>query len=1259
MALINGTGNDDSLVGTESADQISGLAGNDSLDGLGGNDSLLGSAGDDWLSGGLGSDTLDGGDGNDRVNDVDNNTPSRDTLLGGLGDDSLSAWSGADFMDGGEGDDLLEDHDFSDVDVDDTLLGGNGNDTLSAMYGSDLLDGGDGADRLSWRATGAAGEVATLIGGAGNDEFWLSARSQAVLDAGTGDDRIVLWGFGVEASTLVMTLGSGADTIVFDTSLFGTPVITDFAGGAGGDVIDFTAALDDATLGGRYAGGNVFSAEVGMFRLVQDGADTVLEWDDGGPSSSSSWKPVLRLQNTDATSLSVENFAAGMGPDGFTPLGISWTGGSGDDTQLGLFGDDSLDGSAGNDSISARFGDDTVIGGSGLDTLLGGGDDDLLDGGDADDSLQGGNGNDTLQGGAGDDFLVDEDLGTGELFGGTGNDTLRAGYGARLLDGGIGDDYLKASGGSDSSPTLIGGAGDDRLVGTDAVWMDGGIDADTLEWNGNGLGQATLLGGEGADRISIGSVGGGGTLVDAGAGNDLVSVFGFGTDIATVTLGTGNDTVAATWNTGVTVSDFVAGNGGDRIDVAALIATVQFYDFYDGGNPFAAGTGFLRLVQAGDDVLLKLDQNGMGGDPAAWKTVLTLAGVDLAALTATNIVDGYSPDGSVFAGLAWTGSASDDTLDGGVGNDSFDGALGADTLNGGFGNDSLLGGGGNDRLSGDRGQDRLDGGEGNDRLSGGDGRDTLQGGAGNDLLEALLGDRAADTLQGGIGNDTLDSGSGSDLLDGGDGDDLLEEMEGPDPGASADFNDTLQGAAGNDTLYAGWGDDRLDGGTGIDSMIGGGGSDTYVVDATGDRISEEGTSTTEVDTVVSSLRWTLGTNLERLTLTGSSAIDGTGNTLANILTGNAGVNLLRGGLGNDVYVVQTIGDQAIETSTLAGEIDTVVSSISFTLGSNVERLTLSGSAAIDGTGNVLANTLTGNAGANRFDGAAGADTLTGGLGSDRYYVDNLRDTTVETSTLASEADTVTSSVSWTLGANIERLVFSGSAAVNGTGNALANTLTGNAGANRLDGAAGADTMTGGLGSDRYYVDNLRDTTVETSTLTSEVDTVTSSVSWTLAANTERLMFAGSAAVNGTGNALANMLTGNGAANTLSGAAGDDQIDGKAGSDLLIGGSGADSFVFSSALSASINVDHVRDFTAADDRFLLDDAVFGGIGPAGRIAAANLVLGTAARDATDRVIYDATAGRLYFDADGSGSGAKVLFATVAANTVVTFDDIWII
>lgn len=213
---------------------------------------------------------------------------------------------------------------------------------------------------------------------------------------------------------------------------------------------------------------------------------------------------------------------------------------------------------------------------------------------------------------------------------------------------------------------------------------------------------------------------------------------------------------------------------------------------------------------------------------------------------------------------------------------------------------------------------------------------------------------------------------------------------------------------------------------------------------------------------------------------GNDRLDGSSGN--DFLSGGAGTNTLIGGFGNDTYVVQSATDSVIE---LSGQgLDRVLASVSFTLSANVEHLTLTGSDAIEGTGNTLANTLIGNAGNNRLtgdtgndtlDGGSGADRLIGGSGNDTYVIDNLADQVIEA--LNQGTDSVNSSVNWILADHIENLTLTG-AAQNGTGNALNNHLSGNtenntligfAGNDMLRGLGGADILMGGQGNDTIDV----------------------------------------------------------------------------------------------------------------------------------------------------------------------------------------------
>ena len=287
-----------------------------------------------------------------------------------------------------------------------------------------------------------------------------------------------------------------------------------------------------------------------------------------------------------------------------------------------------------------------------------------------------------------------------------------------------------------------------------------------------------------------------------------------------------------------------------------------------------------------------------------------------------------------------------------------------------------------------------------------------------------------------------------------------------------DAANTLNGNGGDDTLYGFGGNDVLNGGAGADKMYGGLGDDTYNVNDAGDQTIElagEGT-----DTVNASLSWTLSANIENLNLTGSAAINGTGNELANVITGNEAANVISGGAGDDLL-----------------------------------------------RGNGGNDTLWGGDGNDTLNGGTGADLMYGGRGDDVYNVDNVGDQVIE---YAGEGvDLVNSTVSFTLGANVENLVLLGTSAINGTGNALANAITGNEAANVLYGMDGNDVLRGNGGND---------------------------VLW-----------------GGAGN------------DTLSGGTGNDTLHGGTGADIMSGGTGADIFVFDTLADIDYN-DVIQDFVSS-------------------------------------------------------------------------------
>jgi serralysin len=219
-------------------------------------------------------------------------------------------------------------------------------------------------------------------------------------------------------------------------------------------------------------------------------------------------------------------------------------------------------------------------------------------------------------------------------------------------------------------------------------------------------------------------------------------------------------------------------------------------------------------------------------------------------------------------------------------------------------------------------------------------------------------------------------------------------------------------------------------------------------------------------------------------------------------------------------------------------------------------------------------------------------------------------------------------------------------------------------------------MQGGTGDDWYYLYRTGDSLVEFAGEGN--DRIVASVSYTLSAGQEIETLAADAAagaVNLTGNEVSQVIFGNAAANTLSGGGGadtliglagndtllggdgDDQLAGGLGADLLEGGNGADILVFADALGAS-NVDTIVGFTSGTDRLFLENEVFTGLA-AGSLAAGAFAIGAAAADADDRIVYNSATGALYFDADGTGAGAAIQFATMTAGTSLAASDLFVV
>ena len=628
---------------------------------------------------------------------------------------------------------------------------------------------------------------------------------------------------------------------------------------------------------------------------------------------------------------------------------------------------------------------------------------------------------------------------------------------------------------------------------------------------------------------------------------------------------------------------------------------------------------------------------------------------------------------------------------GGTGADTITGNGVANWLQGNAGNDTLNGGSGDDRLSGGSGTNALNGGSGSDTADYsagvtaavsanlGTGAATYNAGAAHDnfnsvenirgsvFSDTLTGDGNANVIEGNLGNDTLDGAAGLDTVSYANasagvtvnlataaaqntvsaGSDTLSNFENI---LGSDFNDTLSGNGLANVITGGAGNDSLDGAGGADTLAGGFGDDIYAIDNAGDVISEAGGE--GIDQANASVSYALGVNVENLTLTGSSSIDGTGNGINNVITGNSGANsldggggadTLAGGLGNDIYLADA-SDTIVENP---GEgTDTVLAGATYSLAAaNVENLTLTGASAINGTGSAGDNVIRGNSNANLLDGGAGDDTLIanggndslvggagfdqmyGGAGNDTYYANDLTDFAYED---AGEGnDLVIASVDHHLRDNIEGLTLTGAAYI-GQGNGGDNTITGSGSANKLygnegddslsgmggddylygndgndtlDGGAGIDRMLGGTGDDTFYYNEVTDYAYENAG--EGYDTVLASINYILRVNFEELDLTGTAS-KGYGNSVDNLVIGNSANNFLYGRDGNDTVrggvgndivygengndtlEGGAGTDRYYGGAGADKFVFRNGdfggLS-SATADRLHDFNEAEGDLL--------------------------------------------------------------------------
>ena len=1021
----------------------------------------------------------------------------------------------------------------------DNLNGGGGADRLEGRGGDDILDGGPGVD--------------LMLGGTGNDSFVIdNVNDQVIENPGEGRDSIY--------TTVNYTLSAEVEVLIAqgsaDLQLNGNGLANTIFGNTGNNVID------------GVGGADIMVGGIGNDAYVVDNVGDVVTENPG--------------EGRDSIYTAV-NFTLPGNVEVLIAQGIA-------DLQINGNGlDNTIFGNTGNNVIDGGVGIDIMLGGIGNDSYVVDNVGDVVteNPGEGRDSVYT-SVNYTLSGNVevliaqgGADLQLNGNGLANTIFGNTGNNVIDGGIGIDIMLGGIGNDSYVVDNVGDVV-TENPGEGRDSVYtavnytlssNVEVLIAQGGAD---LQLNGNALGN-TIFGNSGNNVID--GVGGADIML-GGIGNNSYVVDNVG-DVVTENPGEGRDSVYTSVN--YTLSDnvevMIAQGGADlQLNGNGLANTI----FGNTGNNVIDGGGGVDIMLGGignnsyvvDNVGDVVTENsGEGRDSIYTAVNYTLSG---------NVEVMIAQGG---ADLQLNGNGLANTIFGNSGNNVIDGVGGADIMLGGNGNNSYVVDNVGDVVTENPGEGRdavyttvnytlssdvevlIAQGSAGLQLNGNGLANTIFGNSGNNVIDGVGG---ADIMIGGLGDDAyvVDNVGDQVVENVGEGRDsvyttanytLSSNVEVLIAQGGADLQ--LNGNALGNTIFGNNGNNVIDGVGGADTMIGGLGDDTYVVDNVLDQVTEnpgEGR-----DAVYTSVNYTLSANVEVLLAQGGADLQLNGNALANtvfgnsgnnVIDGSAGADLMLGGLGDDSYVVDNVLDQAIENP---GEgRDAVYTSVNYTLSGNVEVLTAQGGAGLQLNGNGLANTIFGNSGNNVIDGGAGADLMIGGLGDDSYVVDNILDQVTENP--GEGRDAVYTTVNYTLSSNVEVLIAQGSADLQLNGNALDNTIFGNSGNNVIDGIGGADIMIGGLGNDSYVVDNVLDKVTENPG--EGRDAVYTTVNYTLSGNVEVLIAQGNADLQLNGNTLDNTVFGNGGSNV---------IDGGAGADIMLGGLGDDSYVVDNVLDQVI------------------------------------------------------------------------------------------
>ena len=919
-----------------------------------------------------------------------------------------------------------------------------------------------------------------------------------------------------------------------------------------------------------------------------------------------------------------------------------------------------------NDNLTGTNGIDLMLGNFGNDTLNGGAGNDTLDGGAGNDRLIGGAGNNTLTGGADSDtFIVATnladtitDLGNGAdilqvALNATANATVVANWTATNASSNLGTAYLTTNNFSVNASLATGNGFNITNNATSitlGTTLTGNNSANVLT---SGSGIDTLVGGAGNDTFIV--RGSNVSISDLGNGADILQVATGKTASATIVA----DWVAtnASYNQGianlitnnhiVNVSAITAGNGFNITNNATTTSVGTALTGNNFSNVLTSGSGADTLYGgAGNDTFIVRGSNVSISDLGN--------GVDVLQVNS----------GSVNATVVGNWTAASTTRNSGAATLTNAGGYSVDLSQVNTGNGFIV-----DASQSTRSV----------TLAGSSGADTISGGTGNDVFTNFVG---ADSINGGGGVDTIKLTSTSVSLNSS-SDANISNIEAIDASSAAGVTITLTGQSEAFTVTGSTSADSITGGSGADTIIGFVGADTVNGGA--------GTDTIKLAATSNSLNSTTDGNINNVevidassaaaavTIMLSSQSEGfsiIGSGYADSITGGSGVDSINAGVGNDT-ILGFIGADMLDGGSGADVLILAATSLDLNAASNDQLVnveSISGSGALAGvtisianqsegfsiTGSGNADVITGGAGADSINAGAGNDTINGFVGADSINGGSGNDTLVLTATSSDFNNAAATDLRIT---SIEAIDASSAAAAGVT-----ITLTGQSEAFTITGSANADSITGGSGADTIVGYSSGDTVnggVGTDTLS--LKATSTALNTALDANLVGIeSIDASSAKNAVTISLVNQtdafsITGGAGNDSITGGSANDTIFGGLGNDTLKGGSGSDVFVFNTALDGSLNLDTISDFATGTDKVQLSKAIFTALSA---ITNGQSIDGTQYLEATNHnaitavqlLIHDTTTGGLYYDADGSGSGATAVEIAVIGTSHIANTDI---